>query len=74
MVVESEDTYRLILKLVLKQKYGHRLEMINKNTSLWWRDLKSCVSLLGRSGVGWFDKNLRKEVGDGKNARFWSGT
>jgi len=34
--------------------------------------LKSCVSLSGRSGVGLFDENLRKEVGDGKNARFCS--
>jgi len=38
--------------------------MINKNSSLWWRDLLDSVRLPGRSGAGWFDENLRKEVGD----------
>jgi len=46
--------------------------MINKNSSLWRRDLKSFVSLPSRSGAGWFDENLRKEVGDGKCTTFWS--
>jgi hypothetical protein len=42
--------------------------LVNKNDSLWWRDLLS-IGTVG--GVDWFRSNVRSCVGNGCNIGFW---
>jgi len=42
-----------------------------RHSSLWWR---TACNVCGGVGVGvgsWFDDNLRRVVGDGRNTLFW---
>jgi hypothetical protein len=56
---------------VLEQKYGVNLEERITCNSPWYRDLISIKKYQGRGGVDWFEENIRREVGDGKNTSFW---
>jgi hypothetical protein len=56
---------------VLEQKYGDKVDEWNRSRSQWWRDLISIRKLQGRGGEDWFEENIRREVGDGKNTYFW---
>jgi len=59
---------------VLKARYGEeggRLKEGGNHCSLWWR--RMCEVRCGAgSGVGnWFDSNIRRVVGDGRDTLFW---
>ena len=60
---------------VLKARYeeeGERLKEGGRESSSWWRmmcDIRNGVGL----GVGsWFDDNLRRVVGGGRDTYFWT--
>jgi hypothetical protein len=56
---------------VIEQIYGESLEERKNCRSSWWRDLISIKKIQGRGGVDWFEENIRREVGDGRNTFFW---
>jgi len=59
---------------VLKARYGEvegRLQEGGSQCSLWWRTLSRVQEGIGE-GVGhWFDDNVRRVVGDGRDTMFW---
>jgi len=53
---------------------GGRLQERGNNCSTWWRSICRICEELGE-GVGrWFDDNIRRVVGDGRNTLFWYDT
>jgi hypothetical protein len=49
---------------VLERKYGENLEEKKSSSSSWWKDLHSIKRGQEREGMGWFEDNLKREVGD----------
>jgi len=60
---------------VLKARYGEvggRIKDGGNDASLWWRMICDVREGVG-SGVGiWFEDNIRRVVGNGKNTFFWT--
>ncbi|MCI07913.1 putative non-LTR retroelement reverse transcriptase, partial [Trifolium medium] len=52
---------------MLSSRYGDRLNVVDKRSSLWWRDLNRSLRFSRSGDEGWFDGNLRKVVGDDRD-------
>jgi hypothetical protein len=52
---------------VLASKYGDLLNVVDKRSSAWWRDLNLSLRFSRTGGEMWFDENITKVVRDGKN-------
>lgn len=50
---------------------GGRLKEGGKHSSAWWRSLCRVREGIGKGVGNWFDSNIRRVVGDGKNTLFW---
>jgi len=60
---------------VLRARYGEvggRIQEGGRDSSMWWRTICHVREGVG-SGVGnWFDDNIRRVVGNGRNTFFWT--
>jgi len=59
---------------VLKARYGEkggRLKERGSHCSPWWRALGRICEGVGEGVRRWFDDNIHRVVGDGRNTLFW---
>ncbi|GAU43492.1 hypothetical protein TSUD_92030 [Trifolium subterraneum] len=56
---------------VLVCRYGKSLDKVNSKSSIWWRDLNLVKKSPVQGGMDWFEENLVKVVGNGRNTLFW---
>ena len=57
---------------VLKARYGGRLKEGGSNSSRWWRTICKVREGDGLAVGRWFDDNIRRVVGNGRNTFFWT--
>ena len=60
---------------VLKARYGEvggRIKEGGRNSSRWWRSICNVREGSGLVVGRWFDDNIRRVVGNGRNTFFWS--
>ena len=64
-----------LLYRVVKARYGEVGGSImegGRNASRWWRMICNVREGRGAAVDSWFDKNIRRVVGDGRNTFFWT--
>jgi hypothetical protein len=70
MLHEKEGLWCRVLKACYGEVWGQVLEG-GRHVSSWWRSVCRVREGLGESVGRWFDDNIRRVVGDGRNAFFW---
>jgi len=59
---------------VLKARYGEeggRIREGGRQASIWWKTVRHIREGLGVGVGNWFEDNVRRVVGDGRNTLFW---
>jgi len=71
LLVEKDSLWYCVLKVRYGEVCG-RIQEGDRNASAWWKMMGGVREGIG-SGVGnWFDDNVERVVGDGKNTFFWT--
>jgi len=57
---------------VLKLWVGGRIKEVGRHDSRWWRSICKFREGSGAVARGWFDNNIRRVVGNGRETLFWT--
>lgn len=71
LLVEKDGLWYRILKDMYGEE-GGRIQEGGQNASAWWRMMCYVREGVGLGVGNWFDDNIKRVVGNGRNTFFWT--